>query len=85
MITNYYGSVLKGSANLQTSVAEQEIIATDDRFTDFSLLNNQDCHISINGGDYIFVRANQGLELYVVNSIKIQEAAITFNWIGTKL
>lgn len=77
---NYLGTVIKGSAELQTSMAEEEIIETP--LVEFEILNDQDCHISFNGGDYIYVRANQGIRANIVNSCKIQEPDITFNFVG---
>jgi len=85
MLINYYGTQIHGSSELQTSISNEEIIPSGSRYTDFSLYNDQDCHISINGGNYIFLRASQGLELYVVSSLKIQEDNINFNWLATLL
>jgi hypothetical protein len=73
-----------GSANLQTSVAGQEILPEGMRLFDFKLTNDQICHVSINGGDYIYLRANQGISTTLTYSVKIQEAGITFNWIGLR-
>jgi len=81
---NYKGTVVFGSTSLQTSVAEQEICSPQTSYIDFCILNDQDCHMSFNGGDYIFVRASQGVQLNVVNSCKIQESGITYNFIGMK-
>lgn len=83
----------KGSADLQTSTANQEIIPTSPadwtigyQFSKFSFVNDQDCHVKINGGDSIFVRANQGIEhdneKDPIKSFVIVESAITFNWVG---
>jgi len=76
-----------GSANLQTSTAGAEIIPATEFGTlkDFEFLNDQACHISINGRSYIYIRALQGVRLDSVSSFKIQEDAITFNWIGEAL
>jgi len=82
MISNYYGTVIKGSTSLLTSVANAEIIPDGFSFVDFELFNDQICHISINGGDYIYIRASQGIKIDSSSSIKIQEAGITFTWIG---
>lgn len=84
--TLFYGSKMVGSTSLQTSVAEQEILSSP--VVSFSLMNDQDCNISINGSDYIFIRANYGINIsyedFIVNSVKIQQNGITFNWIATR-
>jgi len=82
MIDNYRGTVIVGSADLQTSVAEAEIITSP--LLNFEILNDQECHMSFNGSDYIYVRALQGVALDVVRSCKIEEGDITFNFIGVK-
>lgn len=79
---NYLGTVVCGSADLQTSTAGAEIL--DAKYINFELYNDADCHIKINGGAYIFIRALQGISVEVANSVKIQENNKTFNWIGTK-
>lgn len=76
----YNTTKIYGSASLQTSVAGEEILNTI--LYDFELINDQSCHISINGGPYIYLRALQGIQMPVMKSIKIQEDSITFNWIG---
>ncbi len=81
---DYNGTVVLGSSALQTSVAEQEICADGVGYINFSLLNDYDCHISFNGGDYIYLRALQGIQLDVVNSCKILEDGITYNFVGVK-
>jgi hypothetical protein len=83
-----------GSSSLQISVANAEILpsspsnwTTPYNFYKFSFKNDQDCHIIINGGNQIFIRANQGFEMNeiddTITSFKIVESGITFNWIGT--
>ena len=84
MITNYRGTIIKGSSELQTSVAEEDIL-NGTKFVNFELINDQTCTISINNGEYIYIRANQGISIPVCNSCKIKENNITFNWIGTVL
>jgi hypothetical protein len=82
MSVNYLGTVVCGSADLQTSTAGTEIL--DSKYINFELYNDSDCHVKVNGGSYIFIRALQGISVDVANSIKIQEDNKTFNWIGTK-
>lgn len=71
--------ILRGSTELETSVAEQEIIPdattveinpTDGnywtigyKFKVFSLYNVQACSISINGGEYLYKPAGVGVNL----------------------
>ena len=50
-------------------------------------MNDQDCHILINGSQTgIFIRANQGFEVDInevpITSFKVVEAGITYNWVG---
>jgi len=82
MITNRYDGTVIGSSSLETSVANAEIIPTNARIINFELLNDQVCTISINDQTPVYIRANQGVTLAVVNSCKIIQAGITFNWIG---
>ena len=84
-MSTYLGTVFEGSTTLQTSTAGAEILTSGNRYTDFSFKNDQICSVSINGGDYIYLRANQGFTAQVIKSLKIQENSITFTWIGTKL
>lgn len=84
MINNYYGTVIKGSPSLQTSVANQEIVPTGVTLYNFNLMNDQICNISINGSDYIYVRANQGIIIDKITSCKIQQNGVTFNWISVQ-
>ena len=73
---------LLGSAALQTSTADEEILSNN--YFNFQMINDQDCHVSINGSEYIFIRANQGITVDTIHSLKIEEDDITFNWIGVR-
>jgi hypothetical protein len=84
MITNYRGTNIQGSADLQTSTAATEILPTGVKFVNFEMYNDAICHVSINGSDYIYLRANQGIQIDLINSFKIEEDGITFNWIGVE-
>lgn len=83
-MSDYLGTVIIGSSAILTSVADQEILPVGVDAYDFELMNDQICTISINGGDLISLRASQGISLKVVNSAKIHENGITFNWIGVR-
>lgn len=76
----YFGSVVLGSDEILTSVANAEILNRPVR--NFELVNDQPCTISINGSDPIHLRALQGVAFDIAYSVKIQENGITFNWIG---
>ena len=83
-----------GSAALETSVAGAEIIPAVPltwvnayySFNKFEFVNDQICTIKVNGGDPIYLRANQGFKTekgdIQVTSFKVVEANITYNWIG---
>jgi hypothetical protein len=49
-------------------------------------MNDQDCHVKINGGDQIFLRAGQGWQMdqndKPISSFIIVDSTITFNWFG---
>lgn len=86
------GSGYKGSSSVQVSVANADIIplmanGKPYNFYKFSFNNiGSDCHISINGGDWILLRANQGFNCDIhdlpIYSFKIQESDINFNFIA---
>ncbi len=88
------GNGFLGSAALETSVANAEIVPsapadwTDDLYTfyKFDFYNDQDCTVKINGGNAIFLRAGQGFNSDVtdadITSFKIVENNITYNWFG---
>lgn len=82
------GSGFTGSSELQTSVAGQEIISNNKQIIRFSIMNQDNCNISVNGGDYVFIPAYYGVNLvpedFVVQSVKIQQSGIEFNWAGVE-
>ena len=85
MIVNNYNSKVEGSEDIETSVAGEEIIPSGvGRILNFELLNDNECHININGSGYKIIRAGQGVAIPVVKSVKIEENGITYNWIGIK-
>lgn len=81
-----------GSHTLETSIANKEIVPNAPEnwtfplaFKKFSLMNYDDCTLIINNEE-LFLKANQGFnvgydETYI-ESVKIKESGITFNWIG---
>lgn len=46
----------------------------------------EDCYISVNDGEYFFLKANRGVYTSVndpkVVSVKFKESSITYEWIG---
>lgn len=82
-----------GTSDLATSVANQEIVATPSgwtmpyQFRHFAFQNDAECHVIINNGDAIYLRAQQGLTFDFVNieSFKIVESGITYNIIAATL
>lgn len=83
-----------GSDGVKTSKAEENIIpATPEDWTyrnysfyEFQIMNYEDCHISVNDGEYFFLKANRGIYTTVndpkVVSVKFKEGSITYEWIG---
>lgn len=82
-----------GSPFLQTSVAGAEILpSTPAGWTigyslhKFSFVNLDSCIVIINDGDAIFIPANQGFNTGIgdipIESFRIVEDGIRFNWIG---
>jgi hypothetical protein len=88
------GNGFLGSAELETSVANAEILPeapeawTNDLYTfyKFDFYNDQICTVKINGGDAIYLRAGQGFNSDIgdadIISFKIVEDNITYNWFG---
>ena len=61
-----------GSSDIQTSTANLELVITPVEwvgvkmaYTQFSFLNETDCHMKINGSEPIFLRAYQGFNMEV--------------------
>ncbi len=88
-----YGSNYIGSSDPTTSTSNQEVIPTKPEnwsrgynLYRFSFQNDQDCHVKINGGDQIYLRANQGFNSSEVdapiNSFVVVESGIVYNWLG---
>jgi hypothetical protein len=50
-------------------------------------MNDQECHVTINGTDTIYLRAGQGFNTdrpnKAISSFVIQEQGVSFNWIGS--
>lgn len=85
MFTNYSGELVEGSASLLTSVANIEIITVGNIYVNFVFQADQICHVFINGSiNPIYLRAGQIVNLDRVSSLKVQEASITYTWIGTR-
>lgn len=86
------GSGYIGSSELQTSIANQEIIPTRENGRPyncykFAFMNDQACTILINKSiTPILLRSGQGFSISEIDSpihsFKIVESGITFNFIG---
>jgi len=80
------GSSFIGSSDLQTSTSNMEIIPINTDAYKFSFVNDQICHVKINGKNPIYLRALQGFESdetdKEIRSFIIVEVNITFNFIG---
>lgn len=81
----YYSAVLVGSANLEFSVAAEEILPRGKAVQDFCIYVDTECHISINNGDYVYMRGGQLFNIVTghVDSCRIKEDGVTYNWCGT--
>jgi hypothetical protein len=77
---NTIGTIHLGSADLQTSTADAEILSVP--VLNFKIMNTAICTISINGGAFIYIRALQGYSCDYAKSVRIHESAIAFNWSG---
>ncbi|MCP1459664.1 hypothetical protein J3D57_001634 [Bacillus amyloliquefaciens] len=87
------GSGYIGSSMLEKSKPNHEVIPSPPAtwtikysFYKFSFSNDQECHVSINGGDPIYLRAGQGFQMDAhdspITSFKISESGITYNFLG---
>ena len=80
------GSRYEGSPEIETSVAGEEILPENKAYYKFGLMVDEDCTVSINGSNPIFLRAGLGFTMNEIDgrisSVKIQEDGIPFNWIG---
>lgn len=87
------GSGYIGSPKLEKSTSNQEVIPSPPptwtmkySFYKFSFSNDQECHVSINGGNPIYLRAGQGFQMDAhdspITSFKISESGITYNFLG---
>jgi len=84
-----------GSPDIQTSTENQEIIQQHKpsewsikklTVSRFNFYNEQNCHIKINEGEPIFIRAGQGFEMDMYDgeliSFIIVEENINYNYMG---
>jgi hypothetical protein len=81
--------ILTSTANLEL-VPETIYVGSTHRkknyFCEFYFYNNNDCHVKINGGDPIFLKANQNFEIDetnpMIHSFVIINANIGYSWVG---
>ena len=83
------GRGYSGSGSKLTSVAGLEALTNledESGYYNFSLQVYNDCHISVNGSQNIFLSANNTFETdskdAPVKSLKIQENDVQFIWVG---
>ena len=83
------GRGYSGSGSKLTSAAGLEVLTNledGSGYYNFSLQVFNDCHISVNGSQYIFLAANTTFETdskdAPVKSFKIQESDVQFVWVG---
>lgn len=90
---NKLGNGYLGCDDLKTSTANEEIIQrhrpsshTFIKVYKFSFANDANCHIKINGGDAIFLKAGQGFNMdendAKISTFEIVEAGIPYTYIG---
>lgn len=79
------GTGFVGSSAIQTSTANQELVAGKP-FYRMSFLNKADCTIKINGGDPIFLEEEQGFDSserdVSIESFIVVTEGIQFNYIA---
>jgi len=78
------GSQFIGSSEIETSVANEEIVTQT--CYKFSIVPQEDCTASINGSEPIFLKGGVGFSTNqvdaIINSFKILEDGIPYFWIG---
>lgn len=81
-----FGTEFHGSDSIEVSAADAEIIPDKINMYKFSLYNEDDCTVSINGSKPIFLRGGAGFSTEqndaMISSFKILEDGINFNWVG---
>lgn len=94
-MTNKEGSkFIIGSEGVKKSEAEVNILPDTPEgwsydkyiFYEFQVMNYTDCHISFNGGDYFFLKANRGIYTTLddpsIYSVKFKENDVEYEWVG---
>lgn len=76
----------KSESNHEVIPSPHETWTIKYSFYKFSFTNDQECHVSINGGDPIYLRAGQSFQMDAddspITSFKISESGITYNFLG---
>jgi hypothetical protein len=80
------GSEYIGSSDIETSIADTEVIPSGKTLYKFSMKILQEAHISINNGTPIYMAANSKFETSVEDewlySLKFSESGIKYHWVG---
>jgi hypothetical protein len=92
---SFKGNGYLGSSDLQVSTVNMEVIpdavalrgwTQGYALYKFEFSNSSACHVKINGGSPIFLKAGQGFSMdegdKEITSFVIVESNITFNWAG---
>lgn len=81
-----FGSEFYGSSEMQSSKANEEIVPDKVSFYKFSFMNSDDCQISINDSEPIFLPARTGFSSEqndaMIGSFKILDDDIEYFWLG---
>ena len=85
-MSDKYSAGFLGSPSILISGSSQELVDPGVSFHKFSFYNHQECTISINGSEPIFLVAKQGFSSdrhdKLISSFIINESGVPFNWIG---
>jgi hypothetical protein len=82
----YVGSGYKGTATPTVSTSNVELVPTGYNFRKFRFSATAACTVKINGGDAIYLAANEVFlnEVWdvLINSFVVVEATKTYTWYG---
>lgn len=80
------GSTIKGSSAIQISIADEDVLLDQGSFYKFSMMNEEDAIVSINGSEPIFLKGGMGFSTSRIDaeiySFIFLEEGISYFWIG---
>lgn len=89
MVINYRNELIEGSASLLSSTANAEVLTNltnGGAYINVFYQADTASHVFLNGSaNPIYIRAGVQYQFDYVNSLKVQENAISFTWYGTRL